>query len=141
MSGGGKERSVFRMAPYDIPFLYRVGEVDLVDGFQGREKDCIIVSCVRVNSMQGSVGFLKSLQQLNITITRAKYSLFILGHLQTLMENEDWNALIQDAQKRGAIIKTSSAKYNVPCYASDAKKILKPMAVQQSQTRTGECSI
>ncbi|XP_063000882.1 probable helicase senataxin [Elgaria multicarinata webbii] len=95
-------------------------EVDTVDGFQGREKDCIIVTCVRANSTQGSIGFLRSLQRLNVTITRAKYSLFILGKLKTLMENKDWNELIQDAQKRGNIIQTSSNSYK-----NCATKILK----------------
>nr|XP_028605648.1 uncharacterized protein LOC114607060 [Podarcis muralis] len=81
--------------------------------------------------------FLKSLQRLNVTLTRAKYSLFILGHLKTLMENKDWNALIQDAQKRGSIIKTTSkTMYNsIPCYATGAKMILKPMSVQQRLAR------
>lgn len=60
-------------------------EVDTVDAFQGRQKDCIIVTCVRASAVQGSIGFLASLQRLNVTITRAKYSLFILGHLRTLM--------------------------------------------------------
>nr|XP_009503227.1 PREDICTED: probable helicase senataxin [Phalacrocorax carbo] len=96
------------------------GEVDTVDAFQGREKDCIIVTCVRANSTKGSIGFLASLQRLNVTITRARFSLFILGRLKTLMENKDWNELIQDAQKRGAIIKTSEKNYR-----KDAVKILK----------------
>ncbi|NXL53340.1 SETX helicase, partial [Podilymbus podiceps] len=96
------------------------GEVDTVDAFQGREKDCIIVTCVRANSTKGSIGFLASLQRLNVTITRARFSLFILGRLKTLMENKDWNELIQDAQKRGAIIKTSENSYR-----KDAAKILK----------------
>ncbi|XP_063172397.1 probable helicase senataxin [Candoia aspera] len=96
------------------------GEVDTVDGFQGREKDCIIVTCVRANSSQGSIGFLRSLQRLNVTITRAKCSLFILGKLKTLMENRDWNELIQDAQRRGNIIQTSSNSYK-----NSAAKILK----------------
>ncbi|KFQ28211.1 putative helicase senataxin, partial [Merops nubicus] len=96
------------------------GEVDTVDAFQGREKDCIIVTCVRANSTKGSIGFLASLQRLNVTITRAKFSLFILGRLETLMENKDWNELIQDAHKRGAIIKTSEESYR-----KDAVKILK----------------
>uniref|UniRef100_G1N2Q1 Senataxin n=1 Tax=Meleagris gallopavo TaxID=9103 RepID=G1N2Q1_MELGA len=61
------------------------GEVDTVDAFQGREKDCIIVTCVRANSSKGSIGFLASLQRLNVTITRARFSLFILGRLKTLM--------------------------------------------------------
>ncbi|NWU65062.1 SETX helicase, partial [Pterocles burchelli] len=96
------------------------GEVDTVDAFQGREKDCIIVTCVRANSTKGSIGFLASLQRLNVTITRARFSLFILGRLKTLMENKDWNELIQDAQKRGAIIQTSEKNYR-----RDAVKILK----------------
>ncbi|PKU38510.1 hypothetical protein llap_11188 [Limosa lapponica baueri] len=61
------------------------GEVDTVDAFQGREKDCIIVTCVRANNTKGSIGFLASLQRLNVTITRARFSLFILGKLKTLM--------------------------------------------------------
>ncbi|NXN62498.1 SETX helicase, partial [Rynchops niger] len=96
------------------------GEVDTVDAFQGREKDCVIVTCVRANNTKGSIGFLASLQRLNVTITRARYSLFILGRLKTLMDNKDWNGLIQDAQKRGAIIKTSEKSYR-----NDALKILK----------------
>ncbi|XP_054440164.1 probable helicase senataxin isoform X2 [Pteronotus mesoamericanus] len=95
-------------------------EVDTVDAFQGRQKDCIIVTCVRANTMQGSIGFLASLQRLNVAITRAKYSLFILGHLRTLMDNQHWNHLIQDAQRRGAIIKTCDKNYK-----HDAMKILK----------------
>ncbi|NXK27718.1 SETX helicase, partial [Arenaria interpres] len=96
------------------------GEVDTVDAFQGREKDCIIVTCVRANNTKGSIGFLASLQRLNVIITRARFSLFILGRLKTLMENKDWNELIQDAQRRGAIIRTSEKSYG-----KDALKILK----------------
>ncbi|NXF09612.1 SETX helicase, partial [Smithornis capensis] len=99
------------------------GEVDTVDAFQGREKDCIIVSCVRANSPEGfvlSLRFLASLQRLNVTITRAKFSLFILGRLQTLMDDNNWNELIQDAQRRGAIIKTTEKNYK-----KDGLKILK----------------
>ncbi|XP_053328361.1 probable helicase senataxin isoform X2 [Spea bombifrons] len=102
------------------------GEVDTVDGFQGRQKDCIIVTCVRANAAQGSIGFLASRQRMNVTITRAKFSLFILGNLRTLMENNDWNHLIQDAQKRGALIKTKEDNYQ-----NDVSKILKLKPVAQ----------
>ncbi|XP_036185172.1 probable helicase senataxin isoform X11 [Myotis myotis] len=103
-----------------------LAEVDTVDAFQGRQKDCIIVTCVRANAIQGSIGFLASLQRLNVAITRAKYSLFILGHLRTLMDNQHWNHLIQDAQRRGAIVKTCDKNYK-----QDAMKILKLKSVLQ----------
>ncbi|XP_043914346.1 probable helicase senataxin isoform X2 [Protopterus annectens] len=101
-------------------------EVDTVDGFQGCEKDCIIVTCVRANALQGSIGFLASRQRLNVTITRARFSLFILGSLKTLMDNKDWNALIQDAQKRGAIIRTFEKNYE-----KDVNKIFKRKPTMQ----------
>ncbi|XP_045431146.1 probable helicase senataxin [Pipistrellus kuhlii] len=103
-----------------------LAEVDTVDAFQGRQKDCVIVTCVRANAMQGSIGFLASLQRLNVAITRAKYSLFILGHLRTLMDNHHWNHLIQDAQRRGAIIRTSDKSYK-----HDVTKTLKLKSVLQ----------
>ncbi|CAI9534234.1 unnamed protein product [Staurois parvus] len=105
------------------------GEVDTVDGFQGRQKDCIIVTCVRANSIQGCIGFLASRQRLNVTITRAKFSLFILGSFRTLMENKDWNHLIQDAQRRGALVKTKKELYQ-----RDVNRILKLKPVIQRTT-------
>ncbi|KAM4019003.1 putative helicase senataxin [Anomaloglossus baeobatrachus] len=98
----------------------RPSEVDTVDGFQGRQKDCIIVTCVRANYGQGGIGFLASRQRLNVTITRARFSLFILGNLRTLMENNDWNHLIQDAKRRGALFRTKEEFYQ-----KDVNRILK----------------
>ncbi|XP_056586884.1 probable helicase senataxin isoform X2 [Triplophysa dalaica] len=95
-------------------------EVDTVDGFQGREMDCIIVSCVRASSEMGSIGFVGNRQRMNVTITRAKFSLFVLGHLRTLKEQSDWGALIEDAGRRGTVIKTRERDF-----CNDAKKILK----------------
>ncbi|XP_059398476.1 probable helicase senataxin [Carassius carassius] len=95
-------------------------DVDTVDGFQGKEKDCIIVSCVRASSETGSIGFLGNRQRMNVTITRARLSLFILGHLRTLREQSDWGALIEDARRRKSIIKTMQNDYE-----SDVRQILK----------------
>ncbi|XP_052444287.1 probable helicase senataxin isoform X1 [Carassius gibelio] len=96
-------------------------EVNTVDGFQGREMDCIIVSCVRASSETGSIGFVGNRQRMNVTITRAKFSLFILGHLRTLREQSDWGALIEDASIRKTIIKTMQKQFE-----RDVRQILKP---------------
>ncbi|XP_016128244.1 probable helicase senataxin isoform X2 [Sinocyclocheilus grahami] len=95
-------------------------EVDTVDGFQGREMDCIIVSCVRASSEMGSIGFVGNRQRMNVTITRARFSLFILGHIRTLREQSDWGALIEDAWIRKTIIKTMQNDFE-----RDAQQILK----------------
>ncbi|TRY95053.1 hypothetical protein DNTS_004687 [Danionella cerebrum] len=95
-------------------------DVDTVDGFQGREVDCVIVSCVRASSEMGSIGFVGNRQRMNVTITRARFSLFILGHLRTLREQRDWGALIEDAERRECIISTAQKHFE-----KDVKKIVK----------------
>jgi senataxin len=84
-----------------------VGKIDFstVDGFQGQEKDIIILSCVRGGPAVTSVGFLRDERRMNVSITRSRSSLFILGHAATLERSDDlWKRVVQDARARGCLI-------------------------------------
>ncbi|GAU99514.1 hypothetical protein RvY_10506 [Ramazzottius varieornatus] len=62
--------------------------VSTVDGFQGQENKVIIISCVRAG--RGGIGFLKDRKRLNVALTRAQHSVFIVGHRSTLQAHSIW---------------------------------------------------
>ena len=79
-------------------------EVKTVDGFQGREKEIIIISTVRSNS-HGNIGFLKDLRRLNVAITRAKRKLIIIGNANTLITNPTYARLIEFVESENLLVK------------------------------------
>ena len=74
-------------------------EFNTTDAFQGRESEVIIFSCVRA-SPAGTIGFLQDIRRMNVGLTRAKSSLWVLGNSQSLMRGEYWKKLVVDAQER-----------------------------------------
>ncbi|KAK2425524.1 P-loop containing nucleoside triphosphate hydrolase superfamily protein [Trifolium repens] len=87
-------------------------EFNTVDGFQGREVDILLLSTVRaahsssavseINS--SSIGFVADIRRMNVALTRAKISLWILGNARTLQTNHNWAALVKDAKERNLIM-------------------------------------
>ena len=73
--------------------LYQDVEVASVDAFQGREKDYIILSCVRANEHQG-IGFLNEPRRLNVALTRARFGVIIVGNPKALSRHSMWNNLL-----------------------------------------------
>ena len=68
-------------------------EVDTVDGFQGREKEAMLISCVRSNTT-GEIGFLADTRRMNVAMTRARRFLMVVGDSATLGSNDFFARLL-----------------------------------------------
>ena len=78
--------------------IFNLVEFNTTDAFQGRESDVIIFSCVRASNK--GIGFLSDIRRMNVGLTRAKSSLWVLGNSQSLVQGEFWNKLITNARQR-----------------------------------------
>lgn len=82
-----RKREFFR--PYRHPLT-----VNTVDGFQGQERDIILISLVRSND-GGDIGFLRDLRRMNVAITRARMKLIILGSSETMTSHPFYKKLYE----------------------------------------------
>nr|QNO55693.1 RecBCD enzyme subunit RecD [Methanosarcinales archaeon ANME-1 ERB7] len=105
---GIRPEDIAVISPYDdqVALIKRMLHVDsleikTVDGFQGREKEVVIVSFVRSNK-SGTIGFLKDLRRLNVSITRAKRKLVLIGDSNTLESEGCYRRLVALAKESGA---------------------------------------
>jgi ATP-dependent RNA/DNA helicase IGHMBP2 len=110
LAAGLPQSEVAVIAPYSAQvFLLRERmsidaprvEVDTVDGFQGREKEAILLCLTRSNT-SAELGFLKDLRRMNVALTRAKRHLFVVGDSATLSSEPFYARLIEEAQTTGA---------------------------------------
>ena len=62
-------------------------EINTVDAYQGREKDIIIMNCVR---SEGDLGFLRDYRRMNVAITRPRHFLFVIGNSGALEADPIW---------------------------------------------------
>ncbi len=75
-------------------------EVKTIDGFQGREKEIIILSLVRGN-IKKNIGFLSDYRRLNVAITRARKKMIVIGNEKTLSKDKIYKGLIEYIKREG----------------------------------------
>jgi superfamily I DNA and/or RNA helicase len=76
-------------------------EIDSVDGFQGREKEAVVVSLVRSNR-EGEIGFLADVRRTNVALTRARRKLLVVGDSATLAVLPFYRRLFEYFESIGA---------------------------------------
>jgi senataxin len=108
---GNKKYSIAVITPYNMqrtaitsllhasPYASQNVEVSTIDGFQGQERDVIVMSCVRT----GGIGFLSDSQRLNVALTRARCSLLLCGNFTSLQNDNMWRALLENANQRNVL--------------------------------------
>ena len=96
-------RSLIKKNPFFRPFRKLI-TIHTVDGFQGQERDVIMISLVRANE-DGNIGFLKDLRRMNVAITRARMKLIIIGDSETLSKHNFYRKLYHYIGEKGKVIK------------------------------------
>ncbi|WWD16760.1 hypothetical protein CI109_101192 [Kwoniella shandongensis] len=105
------------------PSILELIEFNTVDGFQGQEKDIIILSCVRSGPNLRTIGFLRDVRRMNVALTRAKSSLFVFGNGPTLERSDErWKIIVGDARDRGFFINYTTSTFGSEALASPPLK-------------------
>ena len=84
-------RSQIKKKAFFKPYRHLIS-VNTIDGFQGQERDIILISLVRAND-DGQIGFLRDLRRMNVAITRARMKLIILGDASTMTRHPFYKKL------------------------------------------------
>ena len=159
LSGGVTPEQVGVITPYEgqrayiVSYMQRNGslqqklyadiEVASVDAFQGREKDYIILSCVRSNEKQG-IGFLNDPRRLNVALTRARYGVVVLGNPRVLAKQPLWNNFLVHFKEQELLVegplnslKRSMVQFSRPKKYVPEHRVLNGQRVARGQLPEG----
>lgn len=92
--------------------IKRAITVNTIDGFQGQERDVVLISLVRANE-EGNIGFLRELRRMNVAMTRAKMKLIIVGAADTLTRHPFYKKLYEYVERDGKIERPTQAEEGV----------------------------
>ncbi|KAK3260650.1 hypothetical protein CYMTET_30404, partial [Cymbomonas tetramitiformis] len=105
--------------------------ISTVDGVQGQEFDVVLMSCVRANAVNNegradrarvALGFVTDSRRMNVALTRARCSLWVLGHAASLRHHPQWRALVDHCEAQGCLLQAR-----------------RPYAQSLSSSRPGAC--
>jgi ATP-dependent RNA/DNA helicase IGHMBP2 len=107
LDAGVAPRHIAVISPYAAQVRHlrdRLGipqlDVDTVDGFQGREKEAVLISLVRSN-LEGAIGFLADIRRMNVALTRARRKLIVVGDSATISAHEFYQRLLEYVEQQG----------------------------------------
>lgn len=121
--------TMYKQQVYELKLAFRaaygagiedVVDFNTVDGFQGQEKDVVILSCVRSHGL----GFLNDFRRVNVAITRAKSNLFIVGNVGNLEKSGPatgiWPKFVAMARKENSLMVVTSEMFKRPSFTAPA---------------------
>jgi ATP-dependent RNA/DNA helicase IGHMBP2 len=119
---GIKAEDIAVIAPYAAQVrwlrqrcLHKAVEIDTVDGFQGREKEAILITLVRSNST-GEIGFLGDTRRMNVALTRARRKLIVIGDSATLSGHAFYAKMIAYFESLGSYQSIWESGYMMDCF-------------------------
>lgn len=109
-------------------------DINTIDGFQGREKDVVIFSCVRADRRRG-IGFVSDYRRMNVGITRARASMLVVGCAAVLRQDKHWGNLVKHARTQKRFAKAVRPYHKL--FTEESLKAMQELTKAQEKPQSG----